>query len=830
MSRESLHNQKMTTEEDAVLKAFSAIYTGVFLIDLKTDRYSIVKAPDVICRILGGTVSARHAINLAIQKTVCREELVDMLDFVNLATLPRRMAEVSCLNTDYRGEFSGWVHARFLEAARDGQGRVRQVLYVYEIVDEEKRRALEHIQALKDSYRISEQENKEKNESLEQDKQLLTDDLRYQNNFVKILLDQMNCGIMAYTVPGRNLLQINREALRIFGWKDFAEASRKMQSQPEAVRLLNPEDAQKLFELRSREDSVQYQFVVRKDQGEEIQVLAESKSLAGRYDGKIVISTFVDVTHLTSLEADNTELTQAIEAVHAVLNAGSYVVTYNETGENIAGIRFSDTLRRLYGYDPDDPEVPDDWQTWIEGAIPEDRAYAMECFNAAMQDRSGNTTYDIEYRCRRKDGQIRWMRAAAHVLRRENGSPISCYGLIMDIDAQKKAAERIEDALQQARLANEAKTSFLARMSHDIRTPLNGILGLIELNDKHADDLEFLAKNRKKARIAANHLLELINDVLQISKMEDPNVKLAHEPFHLPDDVFTIAEMRAEKSGIAIRRDDDASIETYPYVWGSPLHVRQILINILGNAVKYNKPGGRIRSRACTKPLSEKKILFCVIIEDTGIGMSEEFQRHLFDPFAREHEEAGGKYEGSGLGLSIVKQLVDKMGGTIQVESQVGKGSRFTLELPFEPAQKEDMEERDGEAALADITGRHILLVEDNELNMEIAEMLLQDAGAQVTGAVNGRQAVECFAASAPGTYDAILMDVMMPVMNGYEATEAIRAMDREDAKEIPILAITANAFTEDVERAKNSGMNDHLSKPLNIQKMIALIAKYMRK
>lgn len=825
MSRENLNRKNITAEAEAVSRALSSIYTGVFLIDLKEDTYHTVKAPDSIREVLKKAGSAQQAIHTAIQKTVQAEDLIDMLAFVNLATLPDRMGSRPYLYTDYEGVVSGWVRGNFLEVERDTDGNLQKVIYAYQILDEEKRKELEHLHNRKDTY-LKAGLSEETRMNL-----ALADNLKYENNFIKLIMNQINCGILAYSIPGRNLLQINREALRVFGWNDFDDASRKLREQKRGGWVLSQEEAQRLLKLREQEGSVIYRFATAGEQGEERQILAESKSLAGRHGGMVILSTFMDVTHMMHLEADNLELTQAVEAVHASLNAGSYIATYDEDGQELLSIRFSDTLRRLYGYEPDDPEVPDNWQTWMNGAIPEDRAYVESRFNAAVRDRTGNTPYDVEYRCQRKDGEIRWMRAAGYVLRREDGSPIACYGLVMDINDQKKASVRIEEAMNEAKLANEAKTSFLARMSHDIRTPLNGILGLIELNDKHADDFALTAANRQKARVAANHLLSLVNDVLQISKMEDPNVELSHEPFEimkLVNDVFTIIEMRAAPMGITVRREDDDSVHCYPYVWGSPLHVRQILINLLGNAVKYNRKNGSIRAGAWVERISEEQVRCHVDIKDTGIGMSEEFLGHLFDPFAREHEGAG-KYEGTGLGLAIVKQLVDKMGGTIQVESRVGEGSRFTLELPFTIAGKDDIEETDEEMTSADISGRHILLVEDNELNMEIAEMLLTDAGAHITRAVNGRQAVERFAAAPPGTYDVILMDVMMPLMNGYEATEAIRAMAREDAKQIPILAITANAFTEDVERAKRAGMNDHLSKPLNVQKMISLIARYTK-
>ena len=362
---------------------------------------------------------------------------------------------------------------------------------------------------------------------------------------------------------------------------------------------------------------------------------------------------------------------------------------------------------------------------------------------------------------------------------------------------------------------------------------MNGILGLIEINEKHADDPAFTAKNRKKAKVAADYLLSLINDVLQLSKLEEPNVTLVREAFDvraLAEDILTIIRMRAVEYGVSLDYEHCEGSFIRPYVWGSPLHVRQIFINILSNAIKYNKKGGKIFCKATAREPEPGRVEYTVVISDTGIGMSEEFVRHIFEPFTREHEEISSGYEGTGLGMSIVKQLVEKMDGSVTVESTVGEGSTFTVVLPFAIAREEDIAGDSAGEVPDDISGTRILLVEDNELNMEIAETFLTDAGAVVTKAYNGQEAVQVFSDSAPGDFEVILMDVMMPVMNGYEATGRIRTLDRPDAKTIPIIAMTANAFAEDVEASHNAGMNEHITKPLEIPKMMAAIARCRKK
>ena len=530
------------------------------------------------------------------------------------------------------------------------------------------------------------------------------------------------------------------------------------------------------------------------------------------------------------LSGENIELTRAADAVHSILNAGSFVCTYNLQGDLFLGIKYSEAMRKLYGY-ASEKEFPDVWNSWMDCIVDEDRSYVENSYLNAVKDFTGRTLYDVTYRARQKDGTIRWQRAAAYVLRRADGSPITGYGLVMDIDEQKKAADKIDESLTQARLANAAKTSFLARMSHDIRTPMNGILGLIEINEAHAQEIEFTRRNRAKAKVAANYLLSLINDVLQLSKLEDPDVTLAYEAFNVRDlakDILMIIKMRAVEYGVTVKYDENLDVFEYPYIWGSPLHVRQIFINILSNSIKYNKKGGEIYNEVSIVKASDKQVIYRVVIADTGIGMSKEFLEHLFEPFSREHEGVNSSYEGTGLGMSIIKQLVEKMEGTIEVESEEGKGSAFTVTIPFEIASEADIERDDTELEQCDLSGVQVLLVEDNDLNMEIAETFLTDAGAVVTKAFNGQQAIYTFSKSPVDKFDVILMDVMMPVMDGYEATRRIRSLNRPEAKTIPIIAMTANAFAEDVEESRNAGMNEHISKPLDIGKVKATIARYM--
>ncbi len=410
---------------------------------------------------------------------------------------------------------------------------------------------------------------------------------------------------------------------------------------------------------------------------------------------------------------------------------------------------------------------------------------------------------------------------------------IGIQGIAKEKEKEFAVREKLEDALTEAKKANMAKTAFLSQMSHDIRTPLNGIIGLIEMSERHKDNIELIEENRVKAKVAANHLLGLINDILELSKLGDGNAVIANEPFNivnLAEDVLTISGTRATEAGISLVHRDCSEDMVVPWVYGSELHVRQIFLNILDNAIKYNKPGGAVKCEAVVVNRDKDNVMYRCVIEDTGIGMSKEFMEHLYEPFVQERFDARSVYQGTGLGMSIVKGLVDKMNGTIEVESELGVGTKFTVCIPFKIAHIDDDNDNEDDNESMDINGAKILMVEDNELNMEIASYLLTDAGAHVTEVTDGKQAVDAFTNNPPGTYDIILMDLMMPVMGGIEAALTIRAMDREDAKTIPIIAMTANAFAEDIEAVKEAGMNAHLAKPLDTKKVLKTISRYLQK
>ena len=416
---------------------------------------------------------------------------------------------------------------------------------------------------------------------------------------------------------------------------------------------------------------------------------------------------------------------------------------------------------------------------------------------------------------------------------------IFCFwGYRADLAHRKQEQEKDEKykaellrAAKKAEAANEAKTEFLQRMSHDIRTPINGICGMIDVADHYAEDMKKQTECRAKIKEASHLLLELINEVLDMSKLESDEVILEEIPFNLnsiSEEILGVIEQMATEQNIRILWEEKEV--THWNLIGSPVHVKRILMNILSNAVKYNKENGYVYI-SCREIPSKQTAMPTLefVCRDTGIGMTEAFQKRIFEPFAQEHAGSRTKFAGTGLGMPITKKLVEKMGGTISFESKEGIGTTFLIRIPFRiDTDRKDRTEAE-EKTETSIQGLHVLLTEDNELNMEIAEFVLQNEGTVVTKAWNGQEAVDIFRKSSPGEFDVILMDIMMPVMNGYEAAKMIRSLDREDAKVIPIIAMTANAFIEDRMRAKEAGMDEHIAKPVDGKLLVKVINELVK-
>lgn len=474
---------------------------------------------------------------------------------------------------------------------------------------------------------------------------------------------------------------------------------------------------------------------------------------------------------------------------------------------------------------------------------------AMAVEQALLKGKSG---YECICRMPRKDGSCSWIKVSGMFSdQKVNDIPV-IYATFIDVTEAveqkelqqqlEKRSQELQAALQAAEVANREKSDFLSRMSHDIRTPMNAIMGMTDIASAHIDTPEKVQDCLRKISLSSQHLLGLINDVLDMSKIESGKVELRHESFNFRaflQDLENLYGEQAKSKGISYETILASDLEVQ--IIGDSLRLNQVLSNLLSNALKFTPAKGMIKLRVSKTGEDQENVYLRFEVIDTGCGIAEENYDKIFESFEQENVDVTYKYGGTGLGLSIVKRFTGLMGGGIHVTSVQGNGSTFTVDLPFgkikesgKPTRFSDINGRndlakDCYAVDYDFKGKRILLVEDNELNREIAEELIGVTGASVESAEDGVQAVEMFKESAEGYYDLILMDVQMPHMDGYEATRCIRALGRSDAQKVPIFAMTANAFAEDVQKSREAGMNAHISKPLNIRAVYKQMNRYLQ-
>ena len=647
--------------------------------------------------------------------------------------------------------------------------------------------------------------------------QQLKDENKNQSFYYKELLDTISVGVLSYTLPEHEIVHMNAEAMRIYGVETSEEAQENLGRLIGAVSYLNQNVIEKLMDMRYHDGAVSYECVIPNGKGHLTPAIAKTEIFYTSDGKKTILTTFLDISENVTLKKSLKEA----QASNAVISAISkiYWTIYSmdlrtDSFEEVVG---GEVMHRLTGSHGCASEA---FRTARKSVISrEDQQSMREFFDVTtLADRlKQEETIAREYLA--ADGH--WHMGRFIVKQRAaNGTVTEVLYVARDITEEKKQEfeyqKQLKRTAQEAEKANVSKTDFLRRMSHDIRTPINGIRGITQIANHFPQDLQKQQECRDKVLTASGFLLNLVNDILDVNKMESGTLQLEEKTFDLRkvlSESSGIVEMQGREKGISL--SVGAANIIHNQLVGSPLHLQQILQNIGSNAVNYNHVGGKIIV-SCEEISSDDRIaVFEFTCTDNGIGMSEEFQKHLFEPFTQENRLEQNVSMGTGLGMTIVSQLVTMMGGRISFTSKVDEGTSFVVTLPFHIVADVELKMPESSGENVSLEGKRALLVEDNELNMEIAQFILENENMKVSCAWNGKEAVDIFAGSKPGEYDLILMDIMMPVMDGLEATRQIRAMDRLDAKLIPIAAMSANAFQDDVERSKKAGMNKHISKPL---------------
>ncbi len=519
------------------------------------------------------------------------------------------------------------------------------------------------------------------------------------------------------------------------------------------------------------------------------------------------------------------------DMVNDIIGSGLWYMDFDKDG-NMTRVFWSQHFREMIGFD-DNEDFPNTIESWSDRIYSEDKDAVLEAFWGCIE---GKNEFDTRYRLMKRNGEYNWFSSHGKLALYANGKPRLFLGTFINVTEEIESRKALEDACEAANRANSAKTEFLASMSHDMRTPLNGIIGMTKIARSHAGGNKKLTHCLDEIDNSSKHLLSLVNEVLEMNKIESGTLSLKNEPMcisELVDSVISIMKplIDNKKHTIIVKTEDI----THDCVIGDFKKLQECLLNLISNAVKYTPTGGTIRFTAEERPSNSSKVMCCVFIcEDSGIGISEEFLPELFDPFARAVDDRTMGEQGIGLGLPITRNIIRMMNGDICVKSKLNEGSTFTvnvfLEMSESCSRKTECDiNGNSEASLnEDFSGKRLLLAEDNNLNAEIAMEVLSMMGIETVHVWTGEEAVEILNSQPDGAFDLVFMDIQMPVMNGYDAAKMIRLSNREYLKTIPIIAMSANAFAEDMRRSIEAGMNEHIAKPLDFDLLLSVLNRWM--
>jgi len=529
------------------------------------------------------------------------------------------------------------------------------------------------------------------------------------------------------------------------------------------------------------------------------------------------------------MEDAASSMLDSYKTLHKLIHSGMWSVDYGANGKRQT-VHLSKEFCNMLGYQSQ-RELEKEEKKWFNLLHPEDRNRVSLAYEKAMHDVKGRQIFDIKCRVKTKNRGVRWFRAAGRFFRGKTQQVTKFSGMFMDIDEDVKQIEIMEQAKMEAEVANKAKSAFLFNMSHDIRTPMNAILGFADLLEKHMDDKGKREEYIRNIKTSGNYLLELINAVLEMSRIENDKVSLDEEPIDhavLRESIRVVLQEEYAKKKLTVHRDYNI---THPYFYGDVVKLKAIYLNIISNAVKYTPEGGEISITMDELPgCDENHAISRAIIKDNGIGMAKEYLPHIFDSFSREKTVTENKVIGTGLGMGIVKKYVDMMGGTIEIDSEVGKGTTVTITIEHRLAEPFEVEAEPYQIISASkVEGKRILIAEDNELNREIAEELLHEVGFLVDSVEDGVECVAKITKADAGYYDMILMDMQMPNMDGLKATRVIRSMENKEKAKVPIVAMTANVFEEDKKKALEAGMDGFVGKPIEVKILIDTMQRLLK-